>query len=138
MGNRSILLVFAVLLTGCAEYAQFRSSPTHATVYLNDTQIGTTPMEYPIARDAVQGMYNYRVELDGYQPATGMLQRHVAPGRIVGAVFTLCITCAFRGFQYFEPVNAVLLPIGKTSAGKSAAPADHSEANRHFQRGYVW
>ena len=117
---RTCALVCAVVLvvTGCAEYAEFRSTPAPAAVFLNDVAIGGTPLEYPIAKGAVKKIYNYRIELDGYEPVTGILHRRVAPGRIVAAVFTLCITCAFRGFQYFEPVNATLTPIGKTSTGE--------------------
>lgn len=115
----ALLGVFALVAPGCAEYAEFRSTPSPATVYLNDAAIGGTPLEYPIARSAVKEIYNYRIEADGYQPETGILHRRVAPGRIVAAVFTLCITCAFRGVQYFEPVNVTLKPVGKTSTGEA-------------------
>jgi uncharacterized membrane protein len=121
----ALVCVLVPLVASCAEYAQFRSTPAPAAVYLNDAPIGGTPLNYPIARNAVKETYNYRIEVDGYEPATGILRRRVAPGRIVAAVFTLCITCAFRGFQYFEPVNATLTPIGKTSTGEAkGTPAE--------------
>jgi hypothetical protein len=113
------------LASGCAEYATFRSSPAPAKVYLNDQMIGLTPLEYPIPQDQVQQTWNYRVEIDGYEPDSGILQRSIAPGRIVAAVFTLCISCAFRGFQYFRTVDAALTQVGRTSAGADkGSPAD--------------
>lgn len=116
------VLALGALMCGCSEYAEFHSSPQPANVFLNDQLIGTTPMEYPIPRGAVHNTWNYRVEANGYATDSGILRRHVAPGRIVAAVFTMCITCAFRGFQYFEPVDATLMPINGANT-RGTAPA---------------
>ena len=82
MRHIACFATLCTLLSGCAEYATFRSSPPNATVYLNDQVIGLTPMEYPIPKNQVQETWNYRVEMEGYEPDTGILHRRVAPGRI--------------------------------------------------------
>ena len=139
MRATAIVVVLTLVVSGCAEYATFRSSPAPAKVFLNDTQIGFTPPDYPIPRGEVQNTWNYRVELDGYESDNGILHRSVAPGRIVAAVFTMCITCAFHGFQYFKPVDAVLTPIGKTSTGQDkGSPAERlKRLDDAFDKGLI-
>jgi hypothetical protein len=64
-------------------------------------------------------VFRYRVERDGYVPAEGQLKTRVAPGRIVAAIFTTCITCVFHGFKAFdEQTNIELTPIGGQVAEK--------------------
>jgi hypothetical protein len=45
-----------------------------------------------------------------YRPAEGTLQARVAPGRVVGAIFTLGILAATKGLYYFPPAQAQLEP----------------------------
>jgi len=39
-------LILAVAVAGCAESVQIRSAPPGATVYIDNTAIGTTPVEF--------------------------------------------------------------------------------------------
>ncbi len=53
-----------LLLTGCVERRiQVTSSPAGARVWINDQQVGTTPVE---TRFTFYGNYDVRVELAGY------------------------------------------------------------------------
>jgi hypothetical protein len=126
MRSIGVLLVGALLLNGCAEYAEFYSDPPGAQVYLNDKLIGQTPIEeYRIPRSEVDRPRNYRIELTGYEPAKGELKPSVAAGRIVAAVFTMCITCAFHGFHYFKPLDVALTKDAATVAGTTrGTPAE--------------
>ena len=113
-----ILVCLSLLLSGCAEHAYIQSNPSAAKVFINEQFIGLTPVDYSVARGAVQKNYTYRIEKEGFRPESGVLRGKVAPGRIVAAVFTFCITCAFRGFQYFPELDVALIREGTTAAGE--------------------
>ena len=64
--NSTLLIASAALLTltGCVERRiQVTSSPAGARVWINDQQVGTTPVE---TRFTFYGNYDVRVELAGY------------------------------------------------------------------------
>lgn len=109
----AMVVAVAVVASGCAEYALIRSDPPAAKVIINDKFVGLTPVEYKVSRGDVKKNYSYKVEKEGYVPVNGVLRRSVAPGRIVAAVFSMCISCAFRGFQYFPSVDVELIKEGK-------------------------
>lgn len=90
----------ASVLAGCSEHVTFESRPTGAKVYVGDMYVGETPTIYS-TRDVVSRAY--RVEKPGYPEAVGTLTARVAPGRIVGAIFTLGILAAARPMLYYDP-----------------------------------
>lgn len=60
------LLLPALLLTGCLERRlQITSEPPGALVWVNDMELGRTPLE---ADFTFYGNYDVRVRLDGYEP----------------------------------------------------------------------
>ena len=112
--SRAPLLCALLLLAGCAESVTIRTRPSGARVYINDHFVGTSPVEYGAARSQVSHLH-YRIEHDDYRPLEGDLSSHIAPGRIVGAVFSLGISAAFRGFYYIEePRTLHLEPVNPT------------------------
>ena len=59
-------LALLAALTGCVDRKiRITSEPSGARVWLNDTEIGTTPAE---ADFRFYGRYDVRLELDGYEP----------------------------------------------------------------------
>ena len=64
--------------------------------------------------------------MTGYQPESGNLKPSVAAGRVVAAIFTACITCAFHGFYYFKPLDVVLTkdPAAAVAATKGQSPTE--------------
>lgn len=75
---RNLVLISMCLLTlgGCVERRiRVTSTPAGARVWVNDQQIGTTPVE---TRFTFYGGYDVRVELDGYEPIDE-LRRAKAP-----------------------------------------------------------
>jgi hypothetical protein len=63
---------------------------------MNDQYVGTTPVEYSCSRAKFSETQRYRLELDGYQTSQGELSRHIHPGRIIGAGFSLGISMIFK------------------------------------------
>jgi hypothetical protein len=60
-----LLLALGVMLTGCVERTvTITSKPTGALVYLNDQEVGRTPVTVPFT---FYGKYDVRLEQDGYQ-----------------------------------------------------------------------
>ena len=79
MRNTTIALIIiaaALPLTGCVERRiRVTSSPAGARVWINDQQVGTTPLE---TRFTFYGGYDVRVELEGYN-AINELRQAKAP-----------------------------------------------------------
>lgn len=94
------LLGAASLLGACSEHVSFDSRPNGAKVYVGGMYVGDTPTIYS-TRDVVTR--DYKVEKPGYPSAVGTLTARVAPGRIVGAIFTLGILAASRPMLYYDP-----------------------------------
>lgn len=65
-----MLLAFGAVCGGCAERRlSITSEPPGATVWVNDVEVGRTPVE---ANFTHYGTYDVRLRLDGYEPiATG-------------------------------------------------------------------
>lgn len=60
------VLVAGVVLGGCVERRlSITTEPTGATVWVNDTRVGLSPVETTFL---YHGEYDVRVELDGYEP----------------------------------------------------------------------
>lgn len=61
-----LCLPFLVLVGGCAERRlAITSEPAGATVWVNDVEVGRTPVE---ANFTYYGTYDVRLRLDGYEP----------------------------------------------------------------------
>jgi hypothetical protein len=106
---------------GCGERVRIKSYPPGALAYLNDELIGTTPAETKMSRRQVSRRNQWRVEFRNCEPAVGELRTRVAPGRVVGYIFTAGILAIFRGPYAFVPVDAVLTG-GDCETGGHAAP----------------
>lgn len=115
-------VLLASVLAGCAESILIRSLPPGATVTVNKKIIGTTPVVFSAPSKTLEHeTFTYKVEAAGYRPAMGTLEMRVAPGRIVGYVFTAGILRAARGVKVFseEPVEVIL----ERAAAPATAPA---------------
>lgn len=66
------LLAISTTLTGCVERRiRVTSTPSGARVWINDQQVGTTPVE---TRFTFYGGYDVRVELKGYESINELRQ----------------------------------------------------------------
>jgi PEGA domain-containing protein len=99
---------YAASLCGCAESVAIKSYPPGAKAYIDGQFVGTTPAATQIPRGNVTAEHNWRVEFRNCDGAEGKLAVRVAPGRIVGYIFTLGILAAFRGPYYFPVVDTAL------------------------------
>jgi len=78
MKRTALLLLVSVCLfaIGCVQRTiSITSEPPGALVYLNDQEVGRTPVTVPFT---FYGVYDVRLEADGYQPLWTQ-QRAVAP-----------------------------------------------------------
>ena len=114
--------VFSASLFGCAESVLIKSYPPGSKAYIDGQFVGTTPAATQIPRGEVTAPHSWRVEFRNCDPAEGALTTRVAPGRIVGYIFTLGITAIFRGPYYF-PVVDTALSGGDCEGGSRAKPA---------------
>jgi hypothetical protein len=117
------LLIVSLLLSGCAEWAVFKSYPAGGQVTLDGKVVGLTPTRVQIPRSQVTDPHDWRIDYRNCEVATGTLQTDLAPGRIVGYVFTLGILALFRGPDYIQPVD-VALHGGDCSPGAPAVAPD--------------
>ena len=116
----SLLCLAALTLGGCAETLLIRSYPSGARATVNGEFVGVTPATLEVPRDQVtKKEYRWRVEKPHYEAAEGLVTPRIAPGRIVGAVFTLGILLAFRSPYYLPTVTAELPPVVAATAGES-------------------
>lgn len=114
-GRSSFVALCAIVLIDVApamalrgyDEAVFRSVPSGAQVYLDDQLIGTTPLSLSVACDQVVDR-RYRIQYQDCEPAEGILSARVAPGRVVGMVFSLGVSAIFQCPNYFVPVNVLL------------------------------
>ncbi len=128
---RSVARIAAVSLVilcclGCGESTLIRTRPEGARLWMNDHYVGTTPVEYSCSRAKFSQPQRYRLELDGYQTSQGQLSRHVHPGRIIGAGFSLGISMIFKrpvGFRDRYDFSLVpQLPPPPPSGGGDGTP----------------
>lgn len=117
----ALLFVAASTLSGCAESVLIKSYPGGAKAIIDGQVIGTTPASTQIPRAQVGTPHTWRVEFRNCDSAEGKLETRVAPGRIVGYIFTAGILAIFRGPYYYTPVEAILT--GGDCEGPGAAPA---------------
>ena len=103
-----LLSAVASVIAGCTESVLIRSAPSDASVFVEGKPVGTTPVVFQTQN--VRPL-PFRVEKAGLPPVEGTLSTRVAPGRVVGAVFTLGILALYQPMQYFSP-NPVDVTLG--------------------------
>ncbi len=85
----SLLLVVSILLAGCASRTIIKSCPAGANVYIDNRQMGVTPLEY--SDYGVAGTEkNLRLEKEGYKPFQTVMTKdkfQVLP--FIGTLFCL-------------------------------------------------
>lgn len=65
-GTMAAPLLTLALLAGCAQrHAVVTSEPTGATVFVNDVEVGRTPLTFDFT---YYGVYDVRVEKQGFEP----------------------------------------------------------------------
>lgn len=62
-GTLLTLTSCATIISGSKQTVNFQSTPSEATVYINDLEIGKTPIEKKLER---KNNYNVMIKLDGY------------------------------------------------------------------------
>lgn len=101
----------AMSFAACAETAEIRSQPPGARISINGEYVGETPTDYRVKRSELSNIFHYRAELPGYAPAEGTLQTRVSAGRIVGMIFSLGISAAFRPPQTMRRLDIDMKPL---------------------------
>jgi PEGA domain/Short C-terminal domain len=83
------------LLAGCGGSVLIRTAPPGAKAYVDGNFIGRTPVEFSVPRREIRP-HALRLEKEGFEPIEDTIRTRVAPGRIVGAIFSLGIVYLFR------------------------------------------
>jgi len=102
--------------------ALIHSEPEGANVYIDDQLVGTTPLQWRVPCKEVVD-HTYRIEYQDCQPVDGVLNARVAPGRVVGMVFSLGISAAFQCPNYFVPLAVTLTGGSCNEPPPAPAPA---------------
>lgn len=120
--------VSASLLGGCAERRlAITSEPAGATVWVNDVEVGRTPVE---ANFTHYGMYDVRLRLDGYEPISTSAEAEAPWYEFVGAdLITEAIPFGSldgsgRGVTTRVAWNFAMVPVLERGADKAAFEAE--------------
>jgi len=62
----------ATIISGSRQVVKINSNPKSAKVYINEVEVGTTPLEKNLKRNQE---YNILIKLDGYQPYETLLEK---------------------------------------------------------------
>jgi hypothetical protein len=122
---RALALVTAVALTGCASTTVIRSSPSGATVYVENERVGVTPCEYSDRRSSFSRV-KVRLEKEGYEPLTTLMHR-TGSLNIAALWFAALIFPLFWMSGYPEQHHYVLQPAKDSDAldwEKDVGPED--------------
>jgi hypothetical protein len=111
------IMMVTLIITGCAENAMIATVPPGANVYVDSRMAGTSPLYLTVKRRDIRSI-PYRIEMEGYQPVEGVLPVRVAPGRAVGAFFTLGIVYIFRSPTYIGSVQHSLAAAPRESTAE--------------------
>jgi hypothetical protein len=80
-------ILIAIFLTGCAIPTVIKSIPEGATVYIDNTKMGKTPLTYSDT-EILLSQKNIRLEMDGYKPFNSIIKKDkLKVGPLVGACF---------------------------------------------------
>ncbi|MCP3136308.1 PEGA domain-containing protein [Pyxidicoccus xibeiensis] len=72
--HRALVPVLVLALTGCASSTLIRSTPSGATVYIQDERVGTTPYRHTDRRVSFSWV-QVRLEKEGYEPVSTAISR---------------------------------------------------------------
>lgn len=106
----AVILVFVILLPGCASTTMFQSVPSGAKLYMNGEYVGKTPYTYSDTK-IVGTTTTIRLTAEGYSDFNGVLKRNEEAnvGAIIGGVFLLF---PFLWVMDYKPVhNFELTPV---------------------------
>lgn len=62
----------ATIISGSRQTVKISSEPSYATVYINEIEVGKTPLEKSLKRNQE---YNVIIKLDGYQPYETLISK---------------------------------------------------------------
>lgn len=133
----SVMCLAALALGGCAETLVIRSYPAGARATVNGTFVGVTPATLEVPKDQLKDEYRWVVEKEHYETVEGLVKPRIAPGRIVGAVFTLGILLAFRSPTYLPTVNVELAPIPAAAASPQTLEERLEKIERLHEKGLL-
>lgn len=83
-GTLLTLTSCATIISGSKQTVNFQSTPSEATVYINDLEIGKTPIEKKLER---KNNYNVVIKLDGYKTFETRISRKFNAWYIGNIVF---------------------------------------------------
>lgn len=116
----AMLAIPAVCLTGCAERRLvINSEPAGATVWVNDVEVGRTPLE---ANFTHYGTYDVRLRLDGFEPIATSAEATAPWYEFIGA--DLVTEAIPTGVTTRVMWNFTLKPSLEQSADKAAFETD--------------
>lgn len=130
MKSARLVLVgtLVIFLVGCGDHVLIRTAPPGAKAYVDGKLIGRTPVDFHVPRSEIKP-HSLRVEKEGFEPVDDAIRTRIAPGRVVGAFFSLGIVYLFR-----SPMDLVRLETYELSPALST---EHDraigEALRHVQ-----
>ena len=123
---RILIAILATAIVGCTETLRFNVYPPGAQI----TAGGSCTSPCMLSLSHVPKVLPYRMSKPPlYLPSEGLLHARIAPGRVVGAIFTLGILAAARSMYYFPPAEAHLEP--------ASAPANQLQLIREHGGGRV-
>jgi hypothetical protein len=126
----ALILVFAVLVTGCASSTLIQSNPSGAKLYIDGTLVGSTPY---LHRDTkiIASTTDVRVLKDGYEPyyTTFSRDEQIAVGPIIAGIF---LWIPLLWVMKYNPLHTYELQAlsQKDSTPKSPTPSGQSKAER--------
>lgn len=91
----------ATIISGSKQKVSFASTPSEATVYINEVELGKTPIETKLAR---KNNYDVKIVLDGYQPFETKITKkfnawylgNIMVGGIIGFIIDPATGAMFR------------------------------------------
>ena len=108
MASSGLLLV-SLAVSACSETTRIYSDPPGATVRINGSMLGETPVKFKARSWSVRpNAYRYRIEKAGYVAQEGYLKPRLSVGRIVSAYLSSCMSC-YRGFYEFDAETRIVL-----------------------------
>jgi len=120
------ILIIAILLSGCAIPTVIKSNPEGATVYIENVEMGKTPLTYS-DKEIILSQKNIRLEMNGYKSFSSVIKKDkLKVGPLVGACFVGVPALWMLGY---EEEYTFELDRGHASAarGKSATTRSTSE-----------
>ena len=125
--SMTMLLTVALAAPGCAERAMIRTCPPGADVTINDQRLGASPVEYEVARAdwPENGIFHYRIERPGYEPAEGEFDQSMCTGRIMGGAFSGGLSFLFKRPSCLQDTYLFELEPASMASAKTDLGSEH-------------